>query len=443
MDKKKIKIYEILIKGFKLTKETLTIYNFTNEDIEELLKENIIKEINENEYELADVNNLYKYGVYLKLNKQENKADSCFRQCYKLEPTNRKVCLELLLFELKRNNYIAAKNMFSILEQIEPEIYKEDNNLYLYLLSIILYNNQEYKEERNKLTEKDIIIPDTKEYEYKSIHNKIRQTILNQKYPYAITLINDLKRLNIAYNVEIEIIKELTIKAINLNNNFKSKIRTSAINKKYKRILELLEAKSKNQTLGNMEINILLVTKSILEIINTNKIPPIFINKTIYLYEAINNNNFKLAKQLNIAFLEKTNQNKEEDILNILLNDIIYLIEEIEKQNKEKVGKTNITIKNNSLSPDEELAYYIKEDNLPFKETIKKLGILPEQATIIKLIYARDYFYEGNYEEGNKIIKEVEKTPITSNKIIELLNEIKTILSKEQVPSKTKNKELL
>lgn len=450
IDKTKVtKLYDVLIKGFPLTKEILTLYNFTDEDIEELQKENIIKETETNKWIITDIDDLYKYGIYLQIINQPYKAEDCFRKCYKLEPTNRKVCLQLLLFELKRKNFIAAQKMFSLLEEIESEKYQEDNNLYLYLLGITLYNNREYQARMKNMTYEDVLIPYYKEYENKTLQNKIRTLILDHKYPYALNLINDLKREDLTYNIEHELLKELTINAITLNKKFKSKLKKAAENKDYIKILELLEAKSRNQNLSNMEQNILLVTNSILEIINTNKIPPVYIENTTFLYGAIKNNNFKLAKKLNIAFLKKTNQNPDEDILNVLLNDINNRIEKITpKENETKENDKTITIREKEdISKDEELAYYIKDMNLPFKENIKNLGILPEQLALIKLIYARDYFFEGNYEEGNKLLKEVEDTKLSSSKIIELLNEIKEMLLKEKteksILSKTKNKEML
>jgi len=449
MDKTKVtELYEVLIKGFPLSKEILTIYNFTEEDIKELLNENIIKEIEPNKWTLTNVDGLYKYGIYLEINQQTYKSEDCYRVCYKIDPTNRKACMQLLLFELQRKNYIAAQKMFSVLEQIESEKHKEDNNLILYLLGITLYNNRDYQNRIKNITYENVLIPNDKENEKKKIPNQIRCMILNQKYPYALNLINDLKRENITYNVEYELLKELTISAINLTRKFKYNLRKAAQNQDYKHILELLDVKSRNQKLSNMEKNILLVTKSIIETIETNKIPSVYPNKTTYLSDAVHDKNFKLAQKLNITFLEKTNQNPNEDILNILLNDIINRIENIKIKESEEITRTKKSNnQNNDLSTDEALAYYIKEMNLTSKETIKNLGILPEQVAIIKLIYARDYFYEGNYEVGNKLLKEVEDTKLNSNKVIELLNEIKEILSKENteknILSKVKNREML
>ena len=357
IDKTKVtKLYDVLIKGFPPTKEILTLYNFTDEDIEELQKENIIKETETNKWIITDIDDLYKYGIYLQTINQPYKAEDCFRKCYKLEPTNRKVCLQLLLFELKRKNFVAAQKMFSLLEQIESEKYQEDNNLYLYLLGITLYNNREYQARMKNMTYKDVLIPYYQEYEHKSLQNQIRCLILNHKYPYALKLINDLKRKDLTYNVEYELLKELTINAITINKKFKLKLKQAAENKNYNKVLELLNAKSRNQNLDNAEQNIQSVTNSILEIINTNKIPQVYIQNTTFLYGAIEQKNFKLAKKLNEDFLEKTNQDPEDDILNILLNDINNLIdnitsEEIEsKENNDGNIKRDIQIENNIQS---------------------------------------------------------------------------------------------
>lgn len=432
MDNRKIiEIYEILIKGFSLTKEILNIYKFTEEDIKSLLDGNIIKEIDNNKWELTNIDELYKYGIYLEINQQTCKSEECYRVCYKLDPTNRKVCMQLLLLELKRKNYIGVQRMFSLLENIETEKNKKDNNLILYLLGTMLYSNKDYQNRIKNITYEDVLISNDMNDGQNKIPNRIRCIILNQKYPYALNLINDLKREKLVYNVEYELLKELIISAINVTREFKFNLRKAARKQDYNQILELLDIKSRNQKLSNMEISILSVTKAIIEIVKTNKVPEIYQSKSNYLSNAIQDNNFKLAKKLNMEFLEKTNQNPNEDILNILLNDIIYLIEDINTK------EVNITKKcsnqNDEFSADEALAYYIKEIDLTPKEAIKKLGILPEQAAIIRLIYARDYFNKGDCEAGNKLLEEVENTKINSLKVRKLLNEIKTILSKEQV----------
>lgn len=424
-------IYKMIMKGLPLTDELLYIYGFTKEDINTLLEENIFKEVENNKYELVSMDGMYRYAVYLELHDQKDKAEKYLRKCYLLEPTNRKICMQLVLLELKRKNYVAAKKMFEVLKTIEPVQYKEDNNLYQYLFGIILYDNEEFHETTKNMYFEDVAISYDKNHEYRIIENKIRSLILKQKYPYALNLLNDLRRETVAYNIEYELLKELIINAINLNKTFKFNLKRAIKNKNYNKIIYMLEKKDTKQNLSSMEINILLVTRAILDIINNNEIPLVDTTDTNDLFKAIIQNNFKLARDINIAFLERTEHNVDDDLLNILLNDIINKIASFKviEENKEEVEViTRVKDRKENLTEDEELAYYIKEMNYTLDGFSKSVGLLPEQICIIKLIYARDYFIDGDYENGNKLLSEVEDSKIYCDKIFELYDQIRGLL---------------
>ena len=419
------------MKGLPLTDETLAIYGFSKEDINSLLEENIFKVVEDNKYAFVSMDGMYRYAVYLLLHDQKDKAEKYLRKCYLLEPTNRKICMQLVLLELCRKNYIAAKKMFSVLREIEPEQYKEDNNIYLYLFGIILYDNKEFNEITKNMLYEDVFITSDKYREYRVIENKIRSLILNQKYPFALEMLNNLRRETFVYNVEYELLKELIINAINLNKTFKFNLKRAVNSKNYNRIINMLEEKDNKQNINSMELNMLLVARSILDIINNNELPIVDTSETDDLFEAIIQNNFKLARDINIKFLEKVNGNKENDLLNILLEDIINKIDSFKviESNKDEVEViTSIKNRKEKLSEEEELAYYIKEMNYTLDGFSKSVGLLPEQVCVIKLIYARDCFIDLDMDNGNKLLSEAEDMNIYSDKIIELYDEIRDIL---------------
>ena len=51
---------------------------------------------------------------------------------------------------------------------------------------------------------------------------------------------------------------------------------------------------------------------------------------------------------------------------------------------------------------------------------------------LIKLIYARDYYNEGDYENGDKFIKEVEKSFLITPKVEFFINLIKETRNNNQ-----------
>ena len=380
MDRKIIEeLYKILIKGLPLTKEVLDIYNYTVEEITTLKNQGIIKEIAKNQYTLVSADGMYKYGVYLEISGQPKQSETCFHRCLKIDPKNRNACMHIMLIELKRKNYLAIENLFPILEKINKESHQEDNKLYQYLLGVILHYNKEYQEKMKSVEYDEVLIPNEENNPEIYKQNAIRMAIVKQKYPYAIKQLNDLIRRNIAFNIENEFLKELIIHALRVNNRFKSKLQIYALNKNYENIIKLLEDKSKNQFLGNMETYILNTTESILEIIETNEIPEVICDYSPYMYEALQGNNFRLARDINLDFIKKLNQNPKEDTLNILLDDLIERIDNLSKKIEPK--EENIIKNTSNLTPEEELASYIKEANISIPEAVKKIGILPEQVT--------------------------------------------------------------
>jgi len=73
----------------------------------------------------------------------------------------------------------------------------------------------------------------------------------------------------------------------------------------------------------------------------------------------------------------------------------------------------------------EEIAYYLKEENLSLKEISKKLSLTEEQIQLLKLIFARDYYVEEMYTEGDKLLHAVEKSKNKTNKVNKFLSEVR------------------
>jgi len=69
---------------------------------------------------------------------------------------------------------------------------------------------------------------------------------------------------------------------------------------------------------------------------------------------------------------------------------------------------------------------YIKIEKLTIEEACKKMGLSENKILLVKLIYARDYYIEGDYINGDKLLLAVEKSKNKSKTVLKLLNEIRT-----------------
>ncbi len=73
----------------------------------------------------------------------------------------------------------------------------------------------------------------------------------------------------------------------------------------------------------------------------------------------------------------------------------------------------------------EEITTYISESGLDVESALKQLGINEEQIDTIKLIYAREYYSQGNYEKGNQFLKSFEMSKNKTKFTTKLFDEIR------------------
>ena len=441
MEKERIEIiYQILMNNQDITYESLIKYGLNEEEIEFLVQKRIIEFVKKNSYRLVSTEKFRKYGVKLLLQRKYYEANICFRKCYQKTPNGRNIATQLLLAEIIRQNYQEALNIYANLEKINPEKYCKDYNLYLYLLSFITEISEEHKTKVTEFTRDDLL------YQGRGIEieNGIREAITKNKFKYAYQQINRIISRDEQYSVKFELIRALLAQIIEHEKQTKQEISHLIKNKQYPEIVDILTKKQEQNKLNKTETYILIITKAIIKIITTKTIPAITENNKYDIYTALVGNNFRLARLLNEEFLEYTHENKETDLVNILLIEINNLILELENTDNIKLDKRNnkedISNFNQELKDIEDIAYYISGLKILPDIAIKKYGILPEQILLIKLIYARDFYIEERYLEGDSIIKEIETNKDITPKVANLLSDIKKNRNnyKNQLPSQYK-----
>lgn len=342
----KEKLYKIIIKEPILTTDVLINNNITKDNIQYLLDNKIIKEVSPDNYELIDIDSLYRYGIKLLVKSEYRLANNCFIKCYKLNPENRDICLQITLSALRRGNYSEVLKMFPILEKTEQGIDKKDNILYIYLLSLITKIDEEYQDLLINLNEFDLLLD--KNDPNNQQENIIREHIIKRKYKRAISIINDQISLTKKYNPKTFFIKELLSQVINREQKFKKVLYYNIKDKKYYHVINYLEKKSEAlakekrevitseedilKYLNQQEVRIYLITKKIIEIKETKIIPQINNRYPNNIDEAITANNYKAAKVKNINYLNRLNSSIENDLLHPLLEDINTLIISIKKE---------------------------------------------------------------------------------------------------------------
>ena len=389
-------IYKMLINDLELTDNTLESYGFTKEDINKLLSDNKIR-ISNGKYEIVYVNPFFKYGLELFKEGNIGSAKACFYKCYELCPSDKKICHHALTIELKIQNkrdnkdYKKAFDIFLSLEKIPERKTKNNNKLYLYLLSY-LYSDmpKEYREKVANFKKIDLMLED----KINNIdENRIRVAIIKNWFKYAFSLIDKLINKQNAYSVEFETLRALLDGVVEAEKRYNNRLLALIKEEKYGEIVSILESRSKLMGLTKTEENTLIVVKSIIKIKSTNIIPTINKEEVDNLYDIISNNNFELAYSLVATYLEENKINKSSNILYLALVNINSLI---------------YNLKNKKIYDIEDLAYYIKNENISLEEALKKYSLTLESLLLIKLIYVRDYYVESKYLEGDTLLREVE-----------------------------------
>lgn len=314
---------------------------------------------------------LYKEGKRLLAEKDFDKAYDCFRKSYKMYPRNYTVCFKLFVQSIRDMDYDVAFNYYETLCFTNSPYSKNDNNFYLYLLSIITEVPDRYKEYVKRLTIDDIkvSIHDSR-YQDASMQNKIRISAMQGKLSYAIYLLNQLSNRGDVYSTQLLITKALLRQAIDVERKNKDTLMELIKNKRYKEIVEFLENKKEKQNLNANDKYILRITEQIIEIQYTNKVPEKTICMSECINEAIEAHDYDLALSICKGYDYKYNINDEDNMVYLLLMDICALIskmtlneEQIEiVDTKEEVSKEEMSRKEEDTSLENIIGYLVNND---------------------------------------------------------------------------------
>ena len=334
MEKKKELIYQLIINDTKLTTSNLEQLGLSKNEISEMVELSFIKQESENEYSLVSIKQLYNYGLKLIITEHINEANRCFRKCYELEPNNREYILQLMIATIKQDRKEDLFKYFSLLDTEDCEKNIKDNNLYLYLLSLVMKIPYEYHTRVKQFNYDDLLFSNKCEFDNKEKENNIRTLIIKNKYKYALKLLNDSIMEDIEELSKKIAIKELLIKVIEYETKFKYDLLMFAERKEYSKIIDYLKAKSKKRRLRSDEVYILFTVQGIIKILETGKVPEITKTCPKSMYEALKANNYIEAYIFNEQYESRNKTQIGTTLLSILLSDILTLIAKTE-QDKE------------------------------------------------------------------------------------------------------------
>ena len=320
-------IYDLLIAGFKLTPEVLSIYGISEETLNNMTNEGLIhlKPGSTSEYTITSINKFYLYGKKLLVTKQKRNANICFELCLKMDPTNREVCQQLLLYAIMREHYEEVMEYYKLFEQL-PTTDIGTQNIYLYFINLVNTVPEEYKERVAKIHRThSALLYKRANAEQKEL-NAIMSIVRKGKYKFAIRRLNDLLAKDNNYSTERLIIKEFLTQAICLEDVLKRKLVDSAKKHSYDGIIIDLDRKRNHRPLKTDELDIYELATQLLEMNRTNQIPGVLSTEGTSVSEAIRLQDYEKALSFEEEFLATAADNHQgqapETAVYILLKQI-------------------------------------------------------------------------------------------------------------------------
>ncbi len=319
------KMYEMFLEKKELTTQELLSLGFTSKDLKKLVDENKLRRVKRGYYDLENYDGLLSYARMTNSKNIQDfeKGQRILQRCLEIDPTSTKIHINMLLTALHNSDYETALKSFEVLDQETEKKYKQDANLWLFLLSYIIEVSEEQKKrvENMKL---DDILTDINDIRYETYEqDKLREMLFQQRFTGALYLNSQIEQKNQG----TKITEILTRRAAKKLREQTTKINNLIKEEKYQEAKEILEKIDRPHGMSNLEQIILYLTTTLINIIERQEIPPHREHSDAdTFFDIILKNNFELAMKIHT---EKKLIKPKKDIIELLLERIIAEIEKI------------------------------------------------------------------------------------------------------------------
>lgn len=343
-------IYEMILQDKSLTTKELNASGFTSNDINVLIKQNIVVRVKWGLYALKDVNLLVSYGCNLANQKRYDDAQLCFEKCYTMDKTNYYVDSQIFLSAIRSKNYAKALEVYQSLINDEKPINKANTQLYLYLLNQIIELPEDYCKIASNLTYDDIRIPYKEEkIDNQICQNNIRKLLINHNYVEAFQQLRKLLSSGTKVRINDVILRELLDQCLDAHLSYQLYTVEFVQNKQYSELISNLSAKKERFVLNKNDEYVLRIAKNIIQIKESSVFPQIKEGQIKDVFEAIDNDDYELALKFSCDFDKQNNFDDSKSAINLLLKDIVQLKEKLSIEQKEKEDKQSSLNNQNKL----------------------------------------------------------------------------------------------
>lgn len=328
------KLYNALIEEKELTTKELNSCGFNSRDLSLLVENRILERVKRGYYSIQTIDDLFYFGKKLIAKKEYDKATRCFEKCYELNHDHFGVCFQLFLRSIRNKNYKKAFEYFEHFYNTDNKFYNADNNFYLYLLSMITELPEKFKDYARLLIFEDFKVnPKDKRYKNIYIQNKIRLSVLSQKFILAVKQLNETIKEKGKLSIQDIVIKILLTQAIQVQIKNKNKILELLKKQNYEGLVEFLAGIERNHNLSICDMYIMKLSKTLVDLNKSSNVPQKIVDSTDNLFEAIDGKNYELALEISTFNMhnQNINSNLENDAIHILLENINEKVKELKQ----------------------------------------------------------------------------------------------------------------
>lgn len=292
------KIFNILRKTKKISYEKLCELGMNDTLLNNLIDCNVLTCDEENNYIINDVEELIYFGRYLLEKKEYAGANEAFTCAYETDPTNYEVNYQLFYRCLIKDiGQFSFKHFDVIYDNMKKNGRDSEANYYLFLLGNLYELPEKYKYTFDTIELDDMLVDN---YDKDSVFkNKFRKYIFLNSYFNVNKLLdekyNGVKSKDIEFEDKVE--KELVLKWLVKNRNLNKSITELLKKEDYDELKNILDKENEHRFLSTSNKYLLKLVNSYIEMKNTGIVPEVM-GEGSNTYEAIDNNNYKLAIRL-------------------------------------------------------------------------------------------------------------------------------------------------
>ena len=387
-DKKLNILYNSLFYQDELSLEDIKSLGFDDSELNYMLNTKILLETNNGFYKIITTRGLYLFSMQLISKKQFDKAEWFLEKTLELAPDDPKILLQIFLRNIDKKNYDKAFKCLEKMFENETNYFKDDCNLYLFLLNMITDVPEKFK-----LLSKNINYNyfKVKNVDNNHILNEIRFLISNQKFNLALKKHQLYVSNKDKKNGQDVLLDKLLYQAKMKQIETHLEVLKLVQNKEYDKVVDLLSNIQKRHQLLKSLYYILKLVKDLLTIKNNKQILESQGITTNQFFKAIESRDYEYA----LSLLDNAKiYDKNKECFKIILNDIIKEINSIKEDE----------IKTDSLEEniDKEILVIInklRDDNI--KEALVKIKELLKKYEKLEYEFLVDYLLKISLLENN------------------------------------------